>query len=97
MIEYIKSHIEWSKKALGPGANVEGLLKHIAEELEEIRANPVDVYEWVDVIILAIDGAWRAGYSAEEIVVALITKQRINTERKWTVIDEDTPIEHVKC
>jgi hypothetical protein len=74
LVEYIGRQIEWSSRTFGPGPRTAGLLAHIRSELNEIEAEPADVTEWIDVIILAIDGAWRAGHSPEAIVVALHVK-----------------------
>jgi hypothetical protein len=97
----LKKHIEnqktWSQKTFGPGMRTEGIIKHISKEFEEIRKKPQDLLEWTDVIILALDGAWRAGYSAKEIITALEYKQRINFNRSWPPPGPETePNEHLK-
>ena len=94
ILEYLQRHKSWSLSTFGEGQRTEGLCKHIAKELEEIRQSPNDLMEWVDVIILAFDGAWRAGYSPSQIVIALVEKQAINFERKWKLTDADEPVEH---
>jgi hypothetical protein len=53
--------------------------------------------EWIDVAILAFDGAWRTGASPEEIVAALVAKQAKNEARKWPdwrSADPNKAIEH---
>ena len=92
--EYIQRHISWSKTTFGPGTQHKKICNHIEKELKEVRENPSDLYEWIDIIILALDGAWRAGYSPVQIINALIKKQAINFERKWELGDKDTPNEH---
>lgn len=93
----LEKQIPWSTKTFGPGARVGGITKHIEKELDEIRANPTDLVEWVDVILLALDGAWRAGYTAEQIVEALFTKQARNFTREWPApTDENTTSEHLR-
>lgn len=88
---------EWSVRTFGQGQRTEGICKHIEKELAEIRENPTDITEWIDVIILAFDGAWRAGYSPEEIEEALYDKQQKNFLRKWpTNPAEDQPSEHIR-
>ena len=94
--KWLQKHIEWSRSTFGEGRRTEGLCKHIAKELDEIRAKPTDLMEWIDVIILAFDGAWRAGYTAPQIVLALISKQAINFQRKWVPQSEDEPTEHLR-
>lgn len=93
---WLRQHIAWSMETFGDGARTEGLCKHVEKELEEIRQQPNDIMEWIDVIILACDGAWRAGYSAKEICLALQQKQQINQERQWVRTPENEPTEHVK-
>ena len=95
---YIVRQIDWSRRTFGPGERTSGVIKHIQKELQEIQANPKDIYEWVDVIILALDGAWRAGHSAEEIALALHDKQEINFGREWPDWRQfgDEPIEHIR-
>lgn len=96
-VEHIKRQREWSRHTFGPGARTAGVLAHIRKELIEIESAPDDVIEWIDVIILAIDGAWRAGHSPETIATALIAKQRRNEARRWPdwrKADPNGPIEH---
>lgn len=97
LFRLLEKQIPWSTKTFGPGARVGSITKHIEKELAEIRANPTDLVEWVDVILLALDGAWRAGYTPEDIVNALFTKQERNFNRQWPApTDEDTPSEHLR-
>jgi hypothetical protein len=94
-ITYIQDHIEWSFRVFGGSVSTERLTNHIRKELDEIVAAPYDVEEWADVIILALDGAWRAGYSAEEICRALDVKQQKNKARTFIVpTDPNQPAEH---
>ena len=95
--EYIQEHQEWSLKTFGEGNHTEGLLKHIEKEVEEVRRFPHNLLEWMDIIILAFDGAGREGYTPEQIASALIEKQNINRGREWPKItDASQPTEHVR-
>jgi Protein of unknown function (DUF550) len=99
LIAHIKRQIEWSEKTFGPGDRTEGIIDHIKKELEEIALEPSDTEEWVDVIILAIDGAWRNGATAEQIVSRLHGKQLKNEQRKWPdwrTVPKDRAIEHIR-
>ena len=98
-----EAHIErqrkWSRETFGPGSRLLGVLDHIRKELDEIAAAPTDVTEWVDVVILALDGAWRAGYEPHQIIAAIKAKQAKNEAREWPdwrEASEDTAIEHVR-
>lgn len=87
----------WSAETFGPGRRTLGVVNHIRSELDEIEADPEDLSEWIDVIILAIDGAWRAGWSSQEIIDAYHTKMAKNRTRNWPdwrTMSQDQPIEH---
>lgn len=90
---------EWSEATFGPGRRTLGVLDHIRKELAEIEDAPDDVEEWVDVIILAFDGALRAGWNPQEIIDAIKAKQDKNERRSWPdwrSAPPDTAIEHVR-
>lgn len=94
---HIERQREFSKRAFGPGDRVEGILSHIAKELEEIRANPTDLEEWIDAAILALDGAWRSGHEPQEIIDTLVAKQNKNEQRvwpDWRLFESHEAIEH---
>lgn len=99
LVEHIDRQRYWSELTFGPGTRDKGLLDHIRQELLEIQENPNDLSEWIDVVILALDGAWRHGYSPEEIASALVTKQTINENRQWPdwrTQSKDQPINHIR-
>ncbi len=90
---------EWSRATFGPGPRTQGVIDHIRKELTEIEADPSDLMEWVDVLILAFDGAWRAGWEPEEIIEAIQAKQAQNELRSWPdwrTADPNAAIEHVR-
>lgn len=74
---------DWSAKTFGPGPRTAGIIDHIRKELREIEADPADLAEWIDVAILALDGAWRAGHEPNDIIAALQAKQAKNEARTW--------------
>lgn len=99
----LSAHIErqrlFSLKTFGPGARTQGVLDHIRKELIEIAQSPADLLEWVDVILLAIDGAHRAGHSPMEICGAIDAKQTKNERRtwpEWRTAEPGKAIEHVR-
>ncbi len=99
LIKHLYRQREWSNTTFGPGPRHEGLVDHIQKELEEIKLAPNDVSEWIDVVILALDGAWRAGHSPEAISAALEAKQSKNEDRQWPdwqTADPNKAIEHVR-
>lgn len=95
--EVIAVQAAWSRQTFGLSANTDGLIDHIRKELLEIEAEPDDLEEWVDVLILALDGAWRAGHKPQEIVdayVAKMAKNRARTWPDWRTAEPGKAIEH---
>lgn len=89
----------WSAKTFGPGRRTLGIIDHIEAEIVEIKKDPTDVEEWIDIVILALDGAWRTGASPARIVEVLVDKMARNRARKWPDwrdFTEDQRIEHKK-
>jgi len=90
----------WSADTFGPGDRAKGVVDHIRKELVEIEAEPHDLTEWIDVVILALDGAWRTGATPDAIIAALAAKQAKNEARTWPdwrTQPPDAAITHVKC
>lgn len=99
LVAHLGRQRDFSLKTFGPGARTSGVVDHIRKELAEIEAAPEDVEEWVDVIILAFDGAWRAGWEPKDIVKAIVAKQVKNEGRTWPdwrAADPSKAIEHVR-
>lgn len=97
------AHLErqraFSERTFGPGRRTSGILDHIRKELMEVQDDPADLGEWVDVVILALDGAWRAGHEPQAIIDAIVAKQERNEAREWPDWREANPdeaIEHVR-
>jgi hypothetical protein len=97
LVDWLTKKMEWSYKTFGTAERYIGVLKHIEKEIEEVRQNPQDISEWVDIIILAFDGACRMGFTPEQVVNALITKQEQNINRSWPPPPkDDEPSFHLK-
>lgn len=97
--ERIERQREWSTRSFGPDRRTEGILRHIAKECDEVRAEPESLEEWVDIAILALDGAWRAGHEPQAVIDRLVAKQEENFTRSypdWRTLTEDDPIEHIR-
>lgn len=98
-LAYLQRHHAWAERTFGPGDNTLGILDHIRKELVEVERAPRDLEEWIDVIILALDGARRNGASPQDIVDTLIAKQAKNEARKWPdwrTVPPGKAIEHVR-
>lgn len=99
LIAHVERQRRFSLKAFGPGKRTKGVLDHLRKELDEIEADPTDPHEWADLILLALDGAWRHGLEPSEIADAIRSKQAINELREWPdwrKSDPDRAIEHVR-
>lgn len=95
--EHLERQRQWSRRTFGPGPRTGGVLDHIRRELREIEEHPTDLTEWADVVILALDGAWRAGWEPQDIIDAIRAKQTRNEARTWPdwrTLSEDVAIEH---
>lgn len=94
---HIAHQREWSLRTFGPGTRIDGVLDHIAKELDEVRKAPDDLTEWADIIILALDGAQRTGAEPQAIIDAVKAKQAKNEARTWPdwrTADPSKAIEH---
>lgn len=89
----------FSEETFGPGERSEAVLDHITKELKEIEKDPADLTEWIDVILLAFDGASRQGYTSHQIARALNSKLEKNKQRTWPdwrTSDPTKAIEHIR-
>lgn len=107
LIAHLFRQRAFSRATFGPGARTHGVCDHIRKELLEIEAKPNDLDEWVDVVLLGLDGAWRAaeanGYHAPsipELIAEAITKKQSKNELRdwpdWRTADPNKAIEHVR-
>ena len=99
---------DFSLNTFGPGPRTEGVLSHIGKELGEVRKEPDDMEEWIDLIILSFDGAMRRltqeqGLQPYHAVNVLMDKWREKTDknkaRDWPdfrQFGQDQAIEHVR-
>jgi hypothetical protein len=99
LVKHLKRQKKFSETTFGPGTRTKGVVDHIRKELSEIENAPLDLEEWIDVILLAFDGAWRSGASPEDIVSMLDFKQSKNEARQWPdwrTAAPDKAIQHIQ-
>ena len=97
--DHLERQMTFSLNTFGPGTRTKGILDHIRKELEEIEAAPFDLEEWVDLILLALDGAWRSGHSPGAICCGIEAKLFKNERRAWPdwrTAPVDQAIEHIR-
>jgi hypothetical protein len=80
---HLERQREWSTRTFGPGRRTKGVVDHITKEFAEIEQDPDDVREWIDVVILALDGALRTGAHPSAIIAGIVAKQARNEARTW--------------
>lgn len=97
---FLNRQRRFSRETFGESKRTEGILSHISKEVEEVRANPDDLSEWIDLIILACDGAMRRGFTPYQVCQALLAKLAKNIARQWPknsrTAPEDEAVEHVR-
>lgn len=114
LISHLCRQIAFSRVTFGPDPRQGGVCDHVRKELREIEKLAPDerqkrLKEWIDVIILGFDGAWRSQIgsvvmlSDEDIawliVSAIVEKQSKNERRDWPdwrTMSPDEAIEHTR-
>lgn len=110
--EHLTRQIAFSRETFGPGERTNGVCDHISKELVEVKAGQQPEYraaEWVDVVILGLDGLWRAlamanpcmsdAELAAKACAMIVEKQTRNEGRSWPdwrTMSADKAIEHVR-
>ena len=98
LVGHLHRQIAFSARTFGPGERTAGVVDHITKELYEVLDGG-ELEEWVDVIILALDGAWRCGHTPEQITAAIVAKQTKNEGRTlpdWRTAEPGKAIEHIR-
>ncbi len=98
MHAFLRRQRAFSARTFGPGRLTARVCDHIRKELTEVEAAPDDLREWIDVILLGLDGAWRTGAMPEQITTALTAKLAENERRTWPdwrTSDPNRAIEHI--
>jgi len=106
--DYLKT-LKWQLKTFGGHFKWKGVLDHIEKEILEIRENPDDLEEWIDLMFLSFGGACdvvkhhQPKATPEEVVAVVYSayksKLRKNINRKWPdwrTVEPDKAIEHIK-
>lgn len=106
---HLKRQIAFSRATFGPGERMKGVIDHIRKELVEVEATSPDdrAEEWVDVVILALDGLTRClveevydvDEAADSACKMILAKQGRNEMREWPdwrSASPDKAIEHVR-
>lgn len=99
LIAHLRKQKSWSLSTFGPGYSLARLIDHIKKELGEIAESNGSLEEWVDLILLAFDGAWRSGATPRAVAMTISDKLAINENREWPdwrTADKDKAMEHIR-
>jgi hypothetical protein len=108
--QHLIRQMAFSHATFGPGERTAGVCDHIRKELKEVEAAHGDAAEWVDVVILALDGLTRrlayvngtrndpatVAEIACNMIVGKQTRNEARTWPDWRTAPKDQAIEHVK-
>lgn len=102
LIKFMEDRAQWSLETFGPKERDNGAIDHIRKELTEIETGFTPeqrLAEWIDVISIALDGAWREGFSPADVCCALAENHLSDLRRKWPDwrnVEPGKAIEHVR-
>jgi hypothetical protein len=94
---------EWSDKTFGDGKRNPAIVYHLKKEVDELidvfENNPRNEhrqlwFEYADCMMLLLDSAFHAGFTADDLLLAVKEKLEINKNRKWGKPDANGVIEH---
>ncbi len=108
--QHLLRQMAFGHATFGPGERMKGVIDHIRKELIEVEDANGDSAEWVDVVILALDGLTRRlaycnGTRGDPEQVAeiacqmILGKQSRNESRDWPdwrTAEPNKAIEHVR-
>ncbi|MEM8773852.1 MAG: dATP/dGTP pyrophosphohydrolase domain-containing protein [Pseudomonadota bacterium] len=110
--QHLLRQMAFSHATFGPGERREGVADHLRKEICEMLDANGSAREWVDIVILGLDGLTRrlsfetgSGRRDPEITAELACrmireKQKRNEARTWPdwrTADPDKAIEHDRC
>lgn len=99
---YLEDQLAFSLKTYGPGRKTKSIINHIKREFIEIEGDPTSLEEWIDVAMLALDGAMRcAGPASTPELVCLFLRAKLEKNKlrqwpDWRTLPDDAPIEHIR-
>lgn len=108
--QHLIRQMAFSHATFGPGTRTKGVCDHIRKELVEVVEAGGESSEWVDVVILALDGLTRQlaycngtrrdPHEVAETAVRMIEGKQSRNEARdwpdWRTQSQDHAIEHCK-
>jgi len=105
LIQHLKRQRAFTRATFGPGSRQKGVCDHIRKELVEVEDAAHPETEWVDVVLLGLDGLWRAleaagiePHKVPSVAAGMIEAKQSANERRdwpdWRTQPVDKAIEH---
>lgn len=108
--DHLMRQMAFSHATFGPGRRTDGVIDHIKKELREVEIDDGQPDEWVDVVILALDGLTRAlayandrradPYMVADTACRMIRGKQTRNEARdwpdWRKVPHGKAIEHTK-
>jgi hypothetical protein len=86
---------DWQDRTFGTAQGPIGALNHLSQEVEEAKADPTDIIEYVDCLMLIMAASRRAGFTFDQLHAAFLRKLEINKQRRWAAVKPGEPCRHV--
>ena len=86
----------WADQTFGENRPPDGAIAHLQREVQELAAEPHDVWEYVDCLTLLLDAMSNAGINIRSVLSFSWDKLDINRHREWGEVQPDGTIEHVR-
>jgi hypothetical protein len=87
---------KWADSKLKGETSLEGMIRHLKEEVDHLLKNPYDPESYADVQILFMNIARVAGFTMDDLYLATEAKHTINLAREWAEPDEQGIVRHIK-
>ena len=92
LVDHLIRQMAFSHATFGPGTRTAGVADHIRKELDEVLEAGGSADEWVDVVILALDGL-TTQFTTDNLLAmqsltgdALVEAYRRWVDGQWTVV-----------
>ena len=94
-LQQLQNRIEAFQRRKFPKQPADAKLAHCHREITELRADPNDISEWADVLILFLGAAACQCISSEDLIRAAHAKMDVNECRKWGEPDGEGVCRHI--
>lgn len=99
LVGFLADIMGWQDETFGPHQSLGGVVDHAMKEMREIKADPTDALEWIDLMTLCVSALRLMGKTADQAVATWIQKLAVLKARDWPdwrKADPDKAIEHVR-